>query len=107
MVIVYHVYRRKSIDFTSKVVNYIIAQNLKVIVVDNAKTATIIKLRCKDKSVTISALLEENSIRKSLIYDMEKRDKTPSAEILEQIADYLDCSVDYLLGRTDKPEVNR
>lgn len=74
---------------------------------DNAKTAAIIKLRCKDRAITISALLEERGIRKSLIYDMEKRDKTPSAEILEQIADYLDCSVDYLLGRTDKPEVNR
>lgn len=24
-----------------------------------------------------------------------------------RIADYLDCSVDYLLGRTDKPEVNK
>ncbi len=24
-----------------------------------------------------------------------------------KIADYLDCSVDYLLGRTDDPEVNR
>ena len=26
---------------------------------------------------------------------------------LARIADVLDCSVDYLLGRTDKPEVNR
>lgn len=26
---------------------------------------------------------------------------------LARIADYLDCSVDYLLGRTDNPEVNR
>lgn len=25
---------------------------------------------------------------------------------LAKIADYLDCSVDYLLGRTDVPEVN-
>lgn len=24
-----------------------------------------------------------------------------------RIADYLDCSVDYLLGRTDNPEINR
>ena len=24
-----------------------------------------------------------------------------------RIADYLDCSVDYLLGRTDNPEVNK
>ena len=26
---------------------------------------------------------------------------------LGKIADYLDCSVDYLLGRTDNPEINR
>ena len=26
---------------------------------------------------------------------------------LAKIADYLDCSVDYLLGRTDNPNVNR
>ena len=26
---------------------------------------------------------------------------------LARIADYLDCSVDYLLGRTDNPAVNR
>ena len=26
---------------------------------------------------------------------------------IARIADYLDCSVDYLLGRTDNPEINR
>ncbi|UQA28483.1 helix-turn-helix domain-containing protein [Flavonifractor plautii] len=30
-----------------------------------------------------------------------------AADSLARIADYLDCSVDYLLGRTDNPEVNR
>ncbi|WP_074017361.1 helix-turn-helix domain-containing protein [Anaeromassilibacillus senegalensis] len=74
---------------------------------NNATSATIIKKLCKDKSITMSVLLTDCNIRKSLIYDMEKRDKTPSAEVFEQIADYLDCSVDYLLGRTDNPEVNR
>ncbi len=74
---------------------------------NNAQSASVIKQRCKDKSVTVSALLAECHIRKSLIYDMEKRNKTPSAEIFEQIADYLDCSVDYLLGRTDNPKVTK
>ena len=71
---------------------------------NNAQSASIIKDLCKEKSITISSLLKESNIRKSLIYDMEKRDKTPSAEILEQIADYLDCSVDYLLGRAELPD---
>lgn len=68
---------------------------------NNVQTSLIIKELCKKKNVTISKMLLDTSIRKSLIYDMEKRDYTPSAEILEKIADYLDCSVDYLLGRVD------
>lgn len=74
---------------------------------NNAQTAATIKFVCKAKGISISTLLLDCGIRKSLMYDMEKRDWTPSAEILERIADYLDCSVDYLLGRTDNPEVNR
>ena len=30
-----------------------------------------------------------------------------SSENLVRIADYLGCSVDYLLGRTENPEINR
>lgn len=30
-----------------------------------------------------------------------------SSDILVAIADYVGCSVDYLLGRTDNPEVNK
>ena len=74
---------------------------------NNAYTAARIKAVCKEKGITISTLLQACGIRKSLIYDMEKRDGTPSTEIIEKIADYLDCSVDYLLGRTDNPAVNR
>ena len=70
---------------------------------NNAQTSIIIKELCKERNVSVSKMLVETSIRKSLIYDMEKRDYTPSAEILEKIADYLNCSVDYLLGRTDNP----
>lgn len=66
---------------------------------NNAQSAAIIKARCKSKGIAVNTLLADCGIRKSLIYDMEKRDKTPSAEILEQIADYLECSVDYLIGR--------
>lgn len=74
---------------------------------NNAQSASIIKSACKASGITISALLAECGIRKSLMYDMEKRDYTPSAEVMEKIADYLDCSVDYLLGRTGNPEVNK
>lgn len=74
---------------------------------NNSQTAEIIKLLCKDKSISISNLLNTCHIRKSLIYDMEKRDMTPSADIIEQIADYFDVSVDYLLGRTKKQSTEK
>lgn len=31
----------------------------------------------------------------------------PNGEALAKIADYFDCSIDYLLGRTDNPEINK
>lgn len=31
----------------------------------------------------------------------------PNGEMLVKIANYFDCSVDYLLGRTDRPEINK
>ena len=72
----------------------------------NAQIAQKIKDRCKEKNVSVTKLLLECNIRKSLIYDLEKRDYTPSVTIVEQIANYLDCSVDYLLGRTNDPREN-
>lgn len=74
---------------------------------DNAHSAALIKARCKERGISVSRLLTECGVRKGLIYDMERRDWTPSAEILEKVADYLDCSVDYILGRTDNPDLNR
>ncbi len=31
----------------------------------------------------------------------------PSKDILIKLADYLNCSIDYLLGRTDNPNLNK
>lgn len=36
-----------------------------------------------------------------------KKGSVPNGETLVGIADYLDCSVDYLLGRTDNPESHK
>ena len=73
----------------------------------NIHIATIIKELCKQNGISISLLLNECSLTKSFIYDLEKRSTSPSCEKITRIADYLDCSVDYLLGRTDNPEVNK
>ena len=36
-----------------------------------------------------------------------RHDRMIAADSLAKIADYLDCSVDYLLGRTDDPQSHR
>ena len=67
----------------------------------NVQIAERIKFICKSQKKTISKMLIDCNISKSLIYDMEKRNMSPSCDKLTRIADYLDCSVDYLLGRTN------
>lgn len=72
----------------------------------NQQSSNIIKQRCKERNISITQLLSGCGLTKSFIYDLEQRKTCPSADKFERIADYLDCSVDYLLGRTDVPEVN-
>lgn len=68
--------------------------------------AKCIKERAKQQGKTIGEVLSECELGINTISKMAK-----GTDILTQnfakIADCLDCSVDYLLGRTDKPEVNR
>ena len=66
-----------------------------------------IKLLCKDRKVTVKSLLENCDMNRNTIYDLEKRSVFPACDKLSRIADYLHCSVDYLLGRTDNPEVSK
>lgn len=62
----------------------------------------------EERNITQYRLSKETGISDSLF---SKWKETPSSKIssknLELIADYLGCSVDYLLGRTERPEVNR
>jgi len=44
---------------------------------------------------------------KGTVSNMENGKKGVSVEKLCTLADYFDVSIDYLVGRTDKPEVNR
>ena len=76
---------------------------------DVLTTSARIKARCKAQKISVKNLLEQTQINRNFIYDLEKGGQIPSAEKLERIADYLDCSVDYLLGRTtaDRPHRKR
>lgn len=69
---------------------------------DNKQIVQKIKYMCNKKNINITQLLDGAGVRKSLLYDMEKRNAKPSIEVLASIADYLDCSVDYLLGRSNQ-----
>lgn len=73
----------------------------------NKQTSDIIKNFCKKRNISITQLLNSCNLTKSFIYDLERRNTCPSTDKLERIADYFDCSIDYLIGRTDVPEVNR
>lgn len=66
-----------------------------------------IKELCTKDNESISGFLTNCSLRKSFVYDVEKRNAKPSIEIIEKIANYFDCSVDYLLGRTDNPNSHK
>lgn len=87
--------------------HFSILYKTRVLKLDALTSSSRIKDLCKEKRITVKSLLETTGISRSFIYDLEKGRSVPSADKFERIADYLDCSVDYLLGRTDVPEVNR
>ncbi|MDO5549038.1 MAG: helix-turn-helix transcriptional regulator [Eubacteriales bacterium] len=68
--------------------------------------AEAIKSRAKIQGVSLKDMLSELSLGSNTISHM-RHDRMIAADSLARIADYLDCSVDYLLGRTDKPEINK
>ena len=63
-----------------------------------------IKQRAKDKNIKLKDMLIALNLNINAISQISDK-KGLSCFPLAQIADYLDCSVDYLLGRTDKPDI--
>ena len=58
------------------------------------------------KGLSKNRLLINVGLNKS-VFDNMKKGQIPAVDKIHKIADYLDCSVDYLLGRTDVVEVNK
>ena len=73
---------------------------------DSLKVAELIKLRAKAKGIAVKDMLSYIGLGINTISNL-RHGSMLKADSLARIADYLDCSVDYLLGRTDNPEVNR
>lgn len=72
--------------------------------VQNTTLTVRIKERCKHKRITIKSLLEKCEMNRNTIYDIENKGSFPTAEKISRLADILDCSTDYLLGRIDYSE---
>lgn len=60
---------------------------------------------CKEKNITPHMLGKESGVGKDIITNMNKG-SLPSCDKLAKIADYCSVSVDYLLGRTENPNIN-
>ena len=62
----------------------------------------------QERGLTAYRVAKDTGIPQTIVYEwIYGKRESAQLEHLKKIADYLDCSVDYLLGRTDKPEVNR
>ena len=65
-----------------------------------------IKLTTKSNKIALKTMLSDLDLGINLISHLAKGQVISSIN-LAKIADYLDCSVDYLLGRTDNPKINK
>ena len=66
-------------------------------------TFEIVKELCKKHGISLNALEEKLGYSRNALYKLKTQ--KPSAERLQQIADYFNVSTDYLLGRTDNPNI--
>lgn len=64
------------------------------------------KLR-KAHNLTQVSLQMRTGIEQALLSKFETGERVPPTETLMILADYYDVSIDFILCRTDKPEVNR
>ena len=62
--------------------------------------------RIAEQGLTAKKVSEATGISTGNISDWKSGRSMPTAVKLDILADYLDCSVDYLLGRTDNPNIN-
>ena len=64
------------------------------------------KLR-KENNLTQVALQMQTGIEQALLSKFENEERIPPTESLMILADFYNVSIDYILCRTDKPEINR
>lgn len=65
-----------------------------------------IKLQTKQKNITVKKMLQDCSLGVNTVSKIASGTDI-TTRTLYKIADYLGCSVDYLLGRTDNPDSHK
>jgi len=61
----------------------------------------------QERNISTYKLTKDSGIPNGMVNRWKNGVVMPSVENLIKLADYFGVSTDYLLGRTDKPEVNR
>ena len=64
------------------------------------------KLR-KQAGLTQISLQMKTGIEQALLSKFENGDRIPPTETLILLADFYNVSMDYIMGRTENPEINR
>ena len=64
------------------------------------------KLR-KEKGLSQIAVQMQTGIEQALISKYENGERVPPTETLMQLADFYGVGMDYIMGRTDRKEINR
>lgn len=62
-------------------------------------------LLIENQGLSASKVSAETGISTGNISDWKKGRSMPTAQKLDILAEYFNCSVDYLLGRTDNPQI--
>lgn len=61
----------------------------------------------KSRGYTQVSLQMQTGIEQALLSKFENGERIPPTETLLRLAEFYNVSIDYILYRTDKPEINR
>ena len=61
----------------------------------------------KNRGYTQISLQMQTGIEQALLSKFENGERVPPTETLVRLAEFYDVSIDYILCRTDKPDLNR
>ena len=61
----------------------------------------------KNRGYTQISLQMQTGIEQALLSKFETGERVPPTETLMRLAEFYNVSIDYILCRTDKPEINR